>query len=65
MNGGLCPYANASSPSFSQTSYETCMVNENVSQCIVPLPASLSAQFQRYIPAYYSVPSSFHNHEVS
>lgn len=35
VNGGLCPWANATFANFTQTSYEQCMRAQNVTQCQV------------------------------
>ena len=35
VNGGLCPWSNATEPAFSQSEYETCMRANNVTQCLV------------------------------
>ena len=32
VNGGLCPYANATSPSFTQSAYDNCMVRSSAQE---------------------------------
>ncbi|KAK9838855.1 hypothetical protein WJX74_004599 [Apatococcus lobatus] len=65
VNGNLCPWANATAASFTQDSYEACMVANNISQCIIStdVVAQLGDQFKRYAPGYWSQPGSFINHE--
>lgn len=48
VNGGLCPWANATLANFTQTAYEQCMRANNVTQCqveesVVTVSHSLSA----------------------
>ena len=65
VNGNLCPWANATAASFTQDSYEACIVANNISQCIIStdVVAKLGDQFKRYAPGYWSQPGSFINHE--
>eukprot|EP00898_Chlorokybus_atmophyticus_P002519 jgi/Chlat1/3268/Chrsp22S03440 len=64
----LCPWVNASSPTFSQSDYETCVRAEGIKQCQVPdeTVAALGDKFEVYAPGYLAakgVGSSFLDHE--
>ena len=54
-NGGLCPFNNATSASFTQSNYDDCMVYANVTECQVDSDVfdALGPQFARCVLPHY------------
>jgi ribonuclease I len=67
VNGGLCPWANATFANFTQTSYEQCMRAQNVTQCQVEesTVTALKSDMARYAPGYLGDDRTFIDHEFN
>ncbi|GAQ83825.1 hypothetical protein KFL_001630220 [Klebsormidium nitens] len=65
VNGGLCPWANATAANFTQSNYEQCMRANGVTQCQVEeaTVSALQADMARYAPGFLGADRTFLDHE--